>query len=100
MKPNIQTLYARILEDIRAEMDDAEMLYLMLCRTAISGMMQTAQTDPAAGQEIDHLSARYREKLQAIIRDVSMVWRDPIRVFPLEDHAPVLDMLETYNAQF
>ena len=100
MKPNIQTLYARNLEDIRAEMDDAEMLYLMLCRTAISGMMQTAQADPAAGQEIDHLSARYREKLQAIIRDVSMVWRDPIRVFPLEDHAPVLDMLETYNAQF
>ena len=33
MKTDIQTLYARILQDIRTRMDGAEMLYLKLCRT-------------------------------------------------------------------
>jgi predicted GTPase/uncharacterized protein (DUF697 family) len=101
MKPNIQTLYARILEDIRAQMDEAETLYLKLCRAAMSCMVGTA--NPASvspGREIGLLSAQYREKLQAIIQDISTVYRDPIRVYPIEDRSSVLDMLETYNAQF
>ena len=101
MKPDIQTLYTRILEDIRAEMDEAENLYLKLCRTAISGMMRSSEEDSASpGRTIEFMSAQYREKLQSIIRDVSMVWRNPIQVFPVSNRASVLDVLETYNSQF
>ncbi len=101
MKPNIQTLYARILEDIRAEMDDAETLYLKLCRTAMSCMTSSTGIDSAlSNRKIKHLSDQYREKLQSIVRDVSTVYRNPIRVFPFSDEASVLETLDIYNAQF
>ena len=101
MKQNVQTLYARILEGIRAEMDEAETLYLKLCRSAIAGMVrQSGEDSEPPGREIEQLSAQYREKLQSIIRDISSVYRGPIRVFPLPDKAAVPDMMETYNAQF
>ena len=101
MKPNIQTLYARILEDIRAQMDEAETLYLKLCRAAMSCMVETAKASPVpSDRKIGLLSAQYREKVQSIIQDISTVYRNPIRVFPLEDRVPVLDMLEIFNAQF
>ena len=101
MKPNIQTLYARILEEIRAEMDEAETLYLKLCRTALSCMVQTVQSAPASsGREIELLSGQYREKLQTIIRDVSTIYRSPIQVYPVSGRTSVLESLEIYNAQF
>ena len=101
MKQNIQTLYARILEDIRAEMDEAEMLYLKLCRTAISGMVQASAADPeASGKKIMLLSEEYREKLQSIVGDVSTVCRSPVRVFPVPENASVLETLECYNSQY
>ena len=101
MKPNIQTLFARILEDIRAKMDEAETLYLELCRTAMSGMIQAVQSKSASSErKIEHLSAQYREMLQSIIRDISTVYRNPIQVFPVPDKASVLETLETYNRQF
>jgi predicted GTPase/uncharacterized protein (DUF697 family) len=101
MKPNIQTLYARILEDIRTEMDDAETLYLKLCRTAMSCMTSSTGIDSAlSNRKIKHLSDQYREKLQSIVRDVSTVYRNPIRVFPFSDEASVLETLDIYNAQF
>lgn len=101
MKPNIQTLFARILEDIRAKMDEAETLYLELCRTAMSGMIQAVQSKTASSErKIEHLSAQYREMLQSIIRDISTVYRNPIQVFPVPDKASVLETLETYNRQF
>ena len=101
MKTDVQMLYARILEDIRAEMDEAETIYLKLCRTAMSCMVRTEKADPAlSGRKIELLSARYREKLQSIVRDLSTVYRNPIRVFPVSENASVLDELETYNAQF
>ncbi len=101
MKPNIQTLFARIMEDIRAKMDEAETLYLELCRTAMSGMIQAVQSKSASSErKIEHLSAQYREMLQSIIRDISTVYRNPIQVFPVPDKASVLETLETYNRQF
>lgn len=101
MKPNIQTLYARILEDIRAEMDEAETLYLKMCRAVMSCMTSEAGTDPAlSDRKIEHLSAQYREKLQSIIRDVSTVYRNPIQVFPVSGKASLLETFDIYNAQF
>ena len=95
MKPNIQTLYARILEEIRAEMDEAETLYLKLCRMALSYMVHSYQSAPASSdQEIEFLSGQYRKKLQTIIRDVSTVYRNPIQVYPVSDKASVLESME------
>ena len=101
MKEDVQTLYARILEDIRAEMDEAETIYLNLCGTAMSCLVRMEIADPAlSGCRIEQLSSQYREKLQLIIRELSMVYRNPIRVFPFPDDSTMLDALETYNAQF
>ncbi len=101
MKPNIQTLFARILEDIRAEMDEAETLYLKLCQTAIASLVQTPEDKTESpGRKIQLLLGQYREKLQPIIRDVSTVYRNPVRVYPVPDSASVLESLEIYNAQF
>ena len=101
MKTDIQTLYARILEDIRAEMDEAETLYLKLCRTTVSCMVQTSGKDSAASvRKIERMSGQYREKLQTITRDISTICRSPIQVFPVADDASVLETLETYNCQF
>lgn len=101
MKSNIQTLYTRILEDIRTEMDEAESLYLKLCQAAISCMVQTAKTNTGlSSRKITRLSAQYRDKIQLIIRDVSTVYRNPIQVFPVSGKASLLDTLEAYNAQF
>lgn len=101
MKSNIQTLYARILEEIRSEMDEAESLYLKLCQTAISCMVQTTKTNTGpSNRKITRLSAQYMEKLLSIIRDVSTVYRGPIQVYPVSDKASVLESLEIYNAQF
>jgi len=101
VKTNIQMLYARILEDIRAEMDEAETLYLKLCQVAMACMVQTGKTvSTSSNNTIERLSSQYREKLLSIIRDISIVWRNPIQVFPMSGKEPVLDRLETYNAQF
>ena len=101
MKSNIQTLFARILEEIRAEMDDAETLYLKLCQNVMSCMVRQSEADSvSSGRKIEHLSAQYREMLLSIIRDVSTVYRNPIQVFPVSDRASLLDTLEAYNAQF
>ena len=101
MKTDIQTLYARILEDIRAEMDEAETLYLKLCRAAMSCMLQSAGASAASSEKkIGLLSGQYREKLQEIVRDIGTIYRNPIQVFPVSDGASVLEKLEIYNAQF
>ena len=101
VKQNIQTLYARILEGIRAQMDEAEMLYLRLCQTAINGMVQIPETDSASScRKIDLLSAQYEERLQSIIQDTMTVYRRPIQVFPVADTASMIETMETYNAQF
>lgn len=101
MKPNIQTRYVRIMEDIRAEMDEAETLYLKLCQAAVVRMVQPPEADSeASDRKVGQLSARYLEKLQSIVRDVSMVYRNPVRVFPVADGASVLETLETGNDQF
>ena len=101
MKRNIQSLYARILEDIRAEMDEAETLYLKLCQAVIAGLVQPTGGNPASSaRKIGLLSAQYRAKLQSIIRDIGTVYREPIQVFPVSDRASVPDMLEAFNAQF
>ena len=74
MKTDIQTLYARILEDIRAEMDEAETLYLKLCRAAMSCMLQSAGASAASSEKkIGLLSGQYREKLQEIVRDIGTI---------------------------
>ena len=101
VKPNIQTLFARILEGIRAQMDEAETLYLRLCQTAINGMVQMPETDSASScRKIDLLSAQYEERLQSIIQDAMTVYRRPIQVFPVADTASMIETMETYNAQF
>ena len=101
MKTDIQTLYARILEDIRAEMDEAETLYLKLCRAAMSCMLQSAGASAASSEKkIGLLSGQYREKLQEIVRDIGTIYQTPIQVFPVSDGASVLEKLEIYNAQF
>ena len=101
MKQTIQKLYARILEDIRAEMDETETLYLKLCQAALAAMIRTAETGSASSdREIELLSAQYREKLQSIIRDISTVYRNPIQVYPVPGNASVLESLEIYNSQF
>lgn len=101
MKSNIQTLFARILEEIRAEMDDAETLYLKLCQAVMACMVRKPEASSVSSeQKIEHLSAQYREMLQSIIWDVSMVYRNPIQVFPVSGKASLLDTLEAYNAQF
>ena len=101
VKQNIQTLYARILEGIRAQMDEAEMLYLRLCQTAINGMVQIPETDSASScRKIDLLSSQYEERLQSIIQDTMTVYRRPIQVFPVADTASMIKTMETYNAQF
>ena len=101
MKPNVQTLFARILEDIRAEMDEAETLYLKLCQTAITGMVQMPETDSASSsRKIDLLSAQYEERLQSIIQDTMTVYRRPIQVFPVADSASLIETMEIYNNQF
>ncbi len=101
MKSSIQTLYARILEEIRAEMDDAETLYLKLCQAVMSCMVRKPEAYSVSSErKIEHLSAQYREMLQSIIRDVSTVYRNPIQVFPISGKASLLDTLEAYNAQF
>ncbi len=101
MKQTIQKLYARILEDIRAEMDETETLYLKLCQAALAAMIRTAETGSASSdRKIELLSAQYREKLQSIIRDISTVYRNPIQVYPVPGNASVLESLEIYNSQF
>jgi len=101
MKPDIQTHYARILEEIRAEMDEAETLYLKLCQTVMSCMIRKPEANSVSSErKIEHLSGQYREMLQSIIRDVSTVYRSPIQVYPLLDKASVLETLDIYNAQF
>ena len=101
VKQNIQTLYARILEGIRAQLDEAETLYLRLCQTAITGMVQMPETDSASScRKIDLLSAQYEERLQSIIQDTITVYRRPIQVFPVADAASMIETMETYNAQF
>ena len=101
MKSSIQTLYARILEEIRAEMDDAETLYLKLCQAVMSCMVRKPEAHSVSSErKIEHLFAQYRERLQSIIRDVSTVYRNPIQVFPISGKASLLDTLEAYNAQF
>ena len=101
VKQNIQTLYARILEGIRAQMDEAEMLYLRLCQTAINGVIQIPETDSVSScRKFDLLSAQYEERLQSIIQDTMTVYRSPIQVFPVADTASMIETMETYNAQF
>lgn len=101
MKPDIPKLYARILEEIRAEMDEAETLYLKMCQTTMSCMTSSIGMDSAlSDQKIRPFSDQYREKLQSIVRDISTVYRNPIRVFPVSDEASVLETLDIYNAQF
>lgn len=101
MKSNIQTLFARILEEIRAEMDDAETLYLKLCQAVMACMVRKSEASSVSSErKIEHLSAQYREMLQSIIRDVSTVYRKPIQVFPVSGKASLLDTLEAYNDQF
>ena len=82
-------------------MDEAETLYLELCRTAINGMVQIPETDSASScRKIDILSAQYEERLQSIIQDTMTVYRRPIQVFPVADTASMIETMETYNAQF
>jgi predicted GTPase/uncharacterized protein (DUF697 family) len=101
MKHDIQTLYARILEDIRTEMDEAETLYLELCRTTVACMVQAPEKKNAPSvREIERLSNRCREKLQTITRDISVVCRNPVQVFPVADDASMLETMEIYNRQF
>ena len=101
MKQNIQTLYARILEDIRAEMDEAETLFLKLCQTAIASMIQLPDgKDASSGKRLKDLLLQYQEKLQSVIRDVSTVYRSPIQLYPVPENASVLESLEIYNTQF
>ena len=101
VKQNIQTLYARILEGIRAQMGEAEMLYLRLCQTAINGVIQIPETDSVSScRKFDLLSAQYEERLQFIIQDTMTVYRRPIQVFPVADTASMIETMETYNAQF
>lgn len=103
MKSEIQTLYSRILEDLRAELAEAETLYLRLCRAATCGLMRTSGMDMNVPvpfvRRVRHLSAQYRGMLQTLVRDVRTVYRNPIRVFPVWKEATLLDTLETYNAQ-
>ena len=100
MKTDIQTLYARILQDIRTRMDDAEMLYLKLCRTTLSAM-ERADADEAVFPDRDAagLLGQYRATLHNLTADVSRIYRAPVRVFPVTEDTPWLDVMDAGNAQ-
>ena len=100
MKTDIQTLYARILEDIRARMDDAETLYLKLCRTTLAAMERNdAHNAVFPDRDAEDLLGQYRAMLHSLTADVSRIYRAPVRVFPVTENMPWLDVMDAGNAQ-
>lgn len=100
MKTDIQTLYARILQDIRSRMDDAETLYLKLCRTTLSAMERDASENAVfPDRDAAELLGQYRAMLHDLTADVSRIYRAPVRVFPVTDNTPWLNVMDAGNAQ-
>ena len=98
MKSDIQTLYTRILRDLRARMDEAETLYLKLCRTMLSVLNQDNADDAVfPDRDVAELLGQYRAMLHNLTADISRIYRAPVRVFPVTDGRSWLDILDAGN---
>lgn len=94
MNSKFQELYAIMLKELWQELRSAEELYLEILQTLLKNL-----ADEKGEENVLQLEKQYREKIGALISDLSRIYPGRIEIFPVPPHTELLRRMESRNRQ-